>query len=381
MLSWKRMLYVLLIVTAVSCIFILYNINEERARHVQIMNVQEEAREFTEERQIEDSERPQVWLVGAGMGDGEDVWGIYGDILANARQIFQNLHYLVTEEARLNPEKLGREDLVVFCDASVGGCTDLVELEAFLSRGGRVVLAAGLPEGSEDSYLWPILGIREKSVRANYNRLRFEEALLPVQAEEMVYEGYNLSTWLAVNEEAKVYVRDADSDVPILYTKDYGEGRVCLINGTFLSDIRCAGLLTGAAGALQDDMIYPVMGTKTVFLDNFPMITFINDKLCMRMYGCSTESFVRDVVWPNLQGMSLRTQTPYTSSVLAAASSEDSFPEINDSLFTTIGKSALQFDGELIYAEKCEEDDDIVFNHDFIEEFRSVFTKFTLGIT
>lgn len=381
MLSWKRMLYVVLIVAMVSCIFIIYNVNEERARHVQIMNVQEEIREFVDVRQIEEDDRPRVWIVGKADGDevqGEARSDIQSDILANVRQIFRNLRYPVRVESSLDPEELGRGDLVVFCDDSVGSHVDLTKLEGFLSRGGKAVFAAGLPEGNEDAYLWPILGIREKSVRDNYNRLRFEGPLLPVQAEEMVYGGYNMSTWVAVGEEAEVYVRDADSGVPVLYTCDYGEGAVCLINGTFLADIRCAGLLTGAVSALQGDFLYPVLGTKTVFLDNFPMITFINDKVCMRMYGCSTESFVRDVVWPELQGMSLRTRTPYTSSVLAVASSEESFPEINDSLFTTIGKSALQFDGELVYAVNCKDMESIAFNHSFIEEFGQVFSNYEI---
>lgn len=375
MLSWKRMLYVVLIVAVVSCIFIIYNVNEERARHVRIMNVQEETREFTDARQMEDNDRPLVWIVGEETGKAEDM---QDNILANVRQIFQSLHYSVREETHLDTEELGQGDLVVFCDASIGRRMDLTKLEEFLSRGGKAILAAGLPEGNEDAYLWPVLGIREKSARVNYNRLRFEEPLLPVQAEEMVYGGYNMSTWLAVGDEAKVYVRDADSGVPVLYTCSYGEGAVCLINGTFLSDIRCAGLLTGSVGALQEDFLYPVMGTKTVFLDNFPMITFIDDKLCMRMYGCSTESFVRDVVWPDLQGMSLRTQTPYTSSVLAVASSEESFPEINDSLFAAIGKSALQFDGELVYAANCTDTENLAFNQDFIEEFASVFSNYEI---
>lgn len=372
MLSWKRMLYVVLIVTAVSCVFVLYNINEERARHVQIMNMQEEERDFTAVQPLNDIDRPQVRIVGKSREDA------YLAVRRNVGQIFENLHYVVMEESRLDLKKLRTDELVVFCDDSAGSCVDLPELGEFISGGGKVILAAGLPEGNEDSYLWPILGIREKSVRENYNRFSFEKALFPVQPKEMVYGEYNLSTWLAVNEDADVYIRDADSNVPVLYTCDYGKGSICLINGTLLSDMQCAGLLTGAVSTVQNDFIYPVLGTKTVFLDNFPMITFINDKLCMRMYGCSTESFVRDVVWPDLQGMSLRTRTPYTSSVLAVASSKESFPEINDSLFTTIGKSALQYDGELIYAVNCMDDESFCFNDDFIDEFRTVFTNYEI---
>lgn len=372
MLSWKRMLYVVLIVAAVSFIFMLYNINEERTRHIRITNIQEEKREFTGTQQLSGGEKPQVRLVGEGSGE------VCQDIRRNMEQLFANLHYTVIREEELRPEELEPGELVVFCDASVGRYTDLVQLGDFIERGGHVILAAGLPEGNEDSYLWPILGIREKSVRENYNRFCFEKELFPVQADEMAYEGYAQSTWLAVGENADVYIRDGDSGVPLLYTCEFGKGTVCLINGTFLSDMQSIGLLTGAIGAVEDDFIYPVLGTKTVFLDNFPMLTYINDRLCMQMYGCSTESFIRDVVWPDFQGMSLRTQTPYTSSVLAVSSSEKSFPEINDSLFSTIGKSALQFDGELIYAVNCGKEGEVCLNDPFIEEFRSVFTNYEI---
>lgn len=173
MLSWKRLLYVVLIVTVVSCVFMLYNMNEERARHVRIKNVPMEPGEYMGMKQLADGAGPQVWILG---DDGEET---YEKIYRNSRQIFGDLHYAVREASWLDPEKLEQDALVVFCDESVGSYTDLGKLGDFIARGGKVILAAGLPEGNEDAYLWPLLGIREKSVRENYSRLCFEEALLP----------------------------------------------------------------------------------------------------------------------------------------------------------------------------------------------------------
>lgn len=372
MLSIKRLVYVLLIVVVVSAVFMIYNVNEERAKRIRIQNHPAETREFTAVEPVDPAERPRVWVLG---GSDEEV---YKDIYANTLGLFRDLHFTVMAQGRLDVGKAAPGDLVVFCDDSIGDYTDLTELERFVDQGGRVILAAGLPEGNEDSYLWPLLAIREKSVRENYNRMSFEGPLLPLQQEEMFYDGYSLSTWISVGEEATVYVRDGEKGVPLIYTCPYGGGCVCLINGTFLADARCAGLLTGVVGAVWEDFIYPVLGVKAVFLDNFPMITFINDKLCMQMYGCSTEAFVRDVVWPNFQGISLRSQTPYTSSVLTAASSQKSFPAINDNLFTTIGKSALQYDGELVYAANCGKGSAVQYNQLFIDEFRAVFVNYDI---
>lgn len=372
MLSIKRLIYVMLIVVAVSAVFMIYNVNEERARRIRIQNPPAEVCEFLPERAVSPALRQRVWL----LGDGEEE--LYGEIYRNCLGLFQSLHLDVRTRERLDTAEADPSDLVVFCGESVGRYADLEELHRFLLRGGKVILAAGLPEGNEDAYLWPVLAIREKSVRENYRRFRFEKPLLPLQKEEMVYDGYSISTWLSVGEEAQVYIRDAEKGVPLLYVCPCGEGSVCLINGTFLSDARCAGLLTGAAGLLWEDFLYPVLGVKAVFLDNFPMITYIDDKLCMQMYGCSTEGFVRDVVWPAFQGITLRSRTPYTSSVLAAASSQKSFPAINDSLFTTIGKSALQYDGELVYAANCLKDGAVYYNQSFIDEFGAVFVNYEM---
>lgn len=372
MLSIKRLVYVMLIVVVVSAVFMIYNVNEERARRIRIQNHPVEECEFTAAEAVDQSERPHVWVLGDSSRE------IYGDIYENTLRLFQDLHFVVTARDRLDAGRADPADLIVFCDESIGDYTDLEELERFVGRGGKIILAAGLPEGNEDSYLWPMLAIREKSVRENYNQLRFEKPLFPTQQEEALYDGYSASSWISVGEEAQVYVRDGEKGVPLLYVRPYGDGGVCLINGTFLTDTRCAGLLTGAVGALWEDFIYPVLGVKAVFLDNFPMITFIDDKLCMQMYGRSTEGFVRDVVWPNFQGLTLRSQTPYTSSVLAAASSQKSFPAINDSLFTTIGKSALQYSGELVYAANCAKGTDVQYNRAFIDEFSAVFVNYDI---
>lgn len=267
---------------------------------------------------------------------------------------------------------------MIFCDASISRYADAAEIEEFIAGGGRVILAAGLGEMDEDLRLWPMFGIREKSAGEDCHELVFEKPLLPVQLEQTCYNGNSGSAKIEVSADAAVYIRDAGSGVPILYTYAWQEGGICLINGTFLTDVRCMGLLTGAISALLPDFIYPVLGVKAVFLDNFPMATPASDKLCRQVYGYSAEGFVRDVVWPAFQGASLRTNTPYTAGILAAASSDKSFEVLDDTLLTTIGKSVLQFDGELVYAVDCPEDGNVIFNEKLIDRFSEIFPSYTV---
>lgn len=376
MLSIKRLLYVLSIVLVVSALFLMYNINEERASHIGIRHSQEA---LAQPMASEGAINPQpLHFVVTGHSDKD----LYRDIYKNVVRLLSDWKVSYTEATRLDAQLLQDDPIVILCDDTAGDYADLLELGAFIEQGGRVLFAAGLPEAYTDSYLWPFLGIKEKSLRENYNDLEFTGDLFPLQLERMTYDGYSLSTWINVSEKACVYIRDAEKQTPVLYTFDYGAGQTCLINGTFLSDTNCCGLLSSAIGLLAGDLVYPVLGIKAVFLDNFPMVTSVNDQLCMRLYGCSTESFVRDVVWAQFQGLSLRNDLRYTSSILAVASGEGGFPPIDDNLFNTIGKSALQYEGELVYAADCRDGESLLYNDNLLARFRETFTQYDInGLT
>lgn len=372
MLSFKRFLYIVLAVAALGAIFLIYSIIDSRPASVQVQSGLAPEREFIETRQIDEGEKNRVWLLGDS-GDGRS-----GKIYGNIRQLCEDLHLTVAGEGYLDAGEVKERDLLIFCDDTISPYADPAELEDFINGGGRVILAAGLGADSGDSPLWPVLGIQEVSPGGDCHDLIFEKPFLPLQPEQAYYGGNSGSARIELDDDASVYIRDEGNGIPILYTYVRQKGSVCLINGSFLADIRCAGLLTGAVGAVIPDFLYPVLGVKAVFLDNFLMATSADDELCRQVYGYSAEGFVRDVVWPTFQGISLRTDTPYTASILAAASSGERFRQTGGSLFTDIGRSVLQFGGELVYAADCPEDGKVIFNEELIGRFPEIFPGYTV---
>ena len=373
MLPTKRLIYVIVIVLIISTIFMLYNINEARSVHIAIERIQDESLAFMPEGEW--SNQQQLRFVVCGDPDKE----IYGDIYRNVIRIMQNLKLSYQAADTVDCTSLPENTMIIFCDDTASNYTDVVQLGDFIENGGKVIMAAGLPEGYTDSYLMPFWGIVEKSVRENYNSLEFVDELLPVQNGAVTFGGYSLSTWIRVRDNVRVYVQDEGKKVPLVYTYSYGDGESCVINGTYLSSLNIAGLLTGAIGALEDTFVYPVLGVKAVFLDNFPMVTVLNDKLCMKLYGCSTDAFVRDTVWPQFRGMALRQNIAYTSSILAEGSEEVGFVSLSDSLFTVIGKSALQHEGELVYAARCSDESTLRFNEELLNSFADVFSNYDVN--
>lgn len=364
MLSFKRFLYIILIVAALGGVFLVYSMLGGRSA-----NTPAPEREFMGTGPVEEGQKPRVWILGDPKG------GYCGEVYDNVRQFCRDIRLTEAGEGRLDMDKVKARDLLIFCDASVSRYADPEELEGFLAGGGRAILAAGLEDG--ESRLWQALGIRDMSPGSDAHGLVFEKALLPLQPEKACYDGGSGSARMKLSDSASVYIRD-EGGTPILYTYDWREGSICLINGSFLSDARCMGLLSGAMGALLPDFIYPVLGVKAVFLDHFPMAAPGSDELCRKAYGYTAEGFIQDVVWPVFQGMSVRTGTPYTASVLAAAPAGESFGNVSDALFASVGGSVLRFGGELAYGAACPQGGDAVFNQDLFRQFSQTFPDYSV---
>lgn len=314
MLSVRRLFYVILMVLGICGMFLLSNINE---KDTAIWSVKQEVRRDVEKKQkilkgenrdnLEKTEEVQFYILG------DEKKEFYGDIYRNVCGLMEDLKVSWKKRSCIGDEELRDHKAVfIFCDDTLHSYVDLRRLANFIEAGGKVILAAGLAEGYEDSYLQPVLGIVEKTIKESYPKLRFQKGFFPVQEEEMTYDGYHASTWIAIRKEANVYVEDAEGKVPIVYSYAYGNGVTLLINSTILQDQRMMGFLAAGIGCLVKTFVYPVVGVESIALEHFPEVTSIDDKFCMKLYGRNTEAFVRDVVNPVLQGMAVRQQLPYS---------------------------------------------------------------------
>lgn len=372
MLSLRRLGYVLLIVLGICSIFVLYNINEKNSKSIAVSNQIITEQELLVSPGISgDQNGTHFYVVG------NDEKEVYRDIYKNVCRLMEDLKVSWSIAETIEEEDLQDSNAIfIFCDDVVSSYIDLPLMAEFVQDGGKMVLAAGIAEGYQDIYLQPMLGIVEKTIKGEYDQFRVAKDFFPLQDDVMTYDGFNASTWMDVKTEAEIFVEDNEKEIPIVYTYPYGAGETLVINATFLNDSRCVGVLTAGLGELLDEFIYPVLGAECVFLDNFPMVTYVNDSVCMKLYGRTTEAFVRDIVWPVFQGIAVRNELKYTSSVLSVAEKPDVFPAISESLFNTLGKSALQYNGEMVYAADCPDAEELYLNNDFIQKFDETFKNY-----
>ena len=368
MLSLKRLLAILMVTLLLGVVYFSYTLNESRVRQVELKNNIPAEEVFLKNESWDVTEQIKYLLVGEK-----------STVRDNAETLLatQKLPYKVRE--KLEQKDLKKGNILIFCTDTLEDCVDVKLLEAYLTRGGKMILASGIAEGYADSYLLPVLGIVEKSTRENYNTFSVSHGFLPFSEKKMTYSGYCMSTWISLREDADIYMADIESQVPIVYSYPHGMGKSVVINASFLEDMSCMGILSGAIGIATEEYIYPVMGTECVFLDHFPIVTYINDGVSTKLYGRTTESFVRDELWPVFQRIAMQNQIRYTSSVLVAAPEGIYFPETNRGLLYTMGKSAMQFEGEVILAADLPESTTYDYNTAFFQGFRETFTNYRIN--
>ncbi len=262
------------------------------------------------------------------------------DTLTNMKLSFKSLKTLSQSDLDLKPT-------VIFSIAKVSSCADMGLIGNFVNSGGKVLFAAGIPEGYYDSYLNPVWGIIEKGNRVRVNDFIISDDFLPYSGVGVDFRGSNASTILKIGTNAKIYVK-SNENLPIIYSNDFNGNKTVIINGTFLQEKFASGLFTASLGVLKGEILYPIIGTETIFLDAFPPIANVDDIRSTALYGRSSEAFLRDILWPQLLANQSQHGLKYTASILSILPESYDANLINKRLFTYVFREIISRKGEMI---------------------------------
>ena len=367
MLSIRRLLWIVALTVCISLFFLLINFRDEVREEIKVEN-EKYVMDPLMENDIEAGSFPYQFVLVADQ-EQNMVYENISDILDGWK-----MPYEVMDEVR----EYDKNKIYVFCMDEIMEHTELPSVVDYVESGGMVVFANGISEGNLETYITPLFGISYKSNKISVNRFRFAEDFLPFQEEVMTYDGYNASTWIELREKATVYVEDEEKGTPVVYSYPYGKGRSLVINGTLMEDKQCSGMFAGLLSNEMKGFAYPILNTETVFLDNFPVVTYIDDEACLKYFGRKTDDFVQNVVWPVFQKAALGNEIKYTASVLTAGTGDIYFPQLEDALFYNMGKSALLYDGELTEAIDFSNPGQFVENNLFREKFHEFFPNYQL---
>lgn len=246
--------------------------------------------------------------------------------------------------------------VVTFQDWGVFG-DKLIPVFAWVKNGGKL-LAALTPE--IDAYFNAIFakfGIEIADEYPPVYGVRFLNGCMIGAGDDDVFwydrdmdEGIVSSLMVQLKKECNVYVTSQDGAVPIIWTNDYGKGRVAMINQA-VTEKHVRGFLSLGYSALYDVFVYPVINASAFYLDDFPSpVPGGNSEYIKRDYGVDVASFYTNIWWPKMMELEQKYGIVHTGLIIENYSDEVEAPfEGNEaaSRFLKFGNMLLNNGGEL----------------------------------
>jgi hypothetical protein len=147
-------------------------------------------------------------------------------------------------------------------------------------------------------------------------------------------------TYMAAELSADDYEGIENEDQPsLVWRKRWKDAYVFCINGDFLSDVSGIGILSAIAYDAKDYDISPAIDAQAYVVANFPYLSSETDTQIQKFYSRTTDSFTRNVVWPDLTNLSTKLSVKFTFMIA---------PQLNYSDRTYVSISDLDYFFRLI---------------------------------
>ena len=227
----------------------------------------------------------------------------------------------------------------------------LLDLNRWVQGGGNAMLALPLENSPYLNVASPWLGILQRGSFITVTTMKLTEGFMVGGEREIRFmDAYDSALGLALDEQAVVYAKTADTNLPLIWTIDQGEGRYVVCNiGYFEKATR--GFYSSAITLMDDYTAYPVINSATWYLDDFPApVPAGSNEYISRDYNCSTVHFFRNYWWQDLMALASKYGIRYTGLVIETYedNTDGSFKEPTDtSSFQYFGNMILHLNGEI----------------------------------
>lgn len=234
---------------------------------------------------------------------------------------------------------------------------NLMPVFAWVKDGGRL-LAAVTPEA--DAYFNAVsakFGIETADEYPPLYGVKFLNGCMIGADDDDIFwydremlEGIVSSLQVQLKKECNVYVTSEDGSVPIVWSNDYGAGRVAMINQA-VTQKHIRGFVSLAYSILYDAYVYPVINASAFYLDDFPSpVPGGNSEYIKRDYGVDVASFYTNVWWPKMMELEEKYGILHTGLIIENYSDEVTAPfegNKETSRFLKFGNMLLNNGGEL----------------------------------
>lgn len=340
MFSRKRLAYIMIITMIFGGLFFLFNLDHAFLR----------SQTVNEADKLVPSKKFSATLTGSADAGylviGDPITKGERQIKANTIKALSQIKAQITIVNQVTEADLQDKVILVFVVSDISQAGDLENIAKYIKAGGQAIFAAGIPSDSDWRYLDPVWGILERGSFTSVSDITFNQGYFPYDEITVAkgYSTYSMTLRLAANCEILIH---GDNELPLVWTHPYDLGRITMINGTFMESKLSLGILIASINNTKQQSLYPILATKTVFLDAIPPLFDENDEHSFEYYGRSAESFIRDKLWAVLLQKASVLDLRLSSSFMAIDKQSFDTQNANQQTFSYITQEIIKNNGEI----------------------------------
>lgn len=320
---------------------------EARTAQLSLLPPQEEA--FAPP--LENPEEAAQWLVvyDSSFQNEASYVDTLEDVLVAMRQ-----PYLPVDLSTATLPQLAQADSLLYCSQDL---TPLLphaqDVERWVEEGGHFALLLTPYTNNAFRLMYRLLGIEEYAFEyIQFSDCTFVTDVLPM-LEGFAYSGdgelENFALPVHLEENCTVHLLTADA--PLLWERPLGLGRVVVVNHTMASGKDSRGLVLASLLALEDTLVYPILNSAMVFIDDFPAPQPEGyDERLLQDFGYDTKSFFRHRWWPDMKRLCYDYGVRYSGVLIESYNDQVSppfEPEEEASLLRFYASELLRAGGEV----------------------------------
>ncbi|PAB57750.1 DUF2194 domain-containing protein [Anaeromicrobium sediminis] len=209
-------------------------------------------------------------------------------------------------------------DTIIIALEYIDNIKNLENIMNFAQGGGTLIFMERPLDGENFNKIHESLGIVDHKGLLDIRGIKLKENILigvkEFQSNEEFIE--NSSMDVILNDKSRVYATSYD-DIPLLWSNNYGHGKIIVFNGTITNEKLNTGLMAGIISLSREDFIYPIINCKLVHIDDFPapVPEGINDKI-YKEYARTIPQFYREIWWGDMLKFSKKYNIKYTSYII-----------------------------------------------------------------
>jgi hypothetical protein len=282
--------------------------------------------------------------------------------LDNISDLLNNLH--IQFESRQVLEKSDNYkgfDVVILLDSVFDKIVDWPKIQSFVEAGGKLIyLCNGTANGSnlieKASELFGISWIGKNdetdAINLQTELISGITGKLSLAEDKTSAKHFFKEIELNLVDSCIIHMTDENGN-PMIWEHNVGNGKILVLTLGHYEAKFMRGILTGAISVVSDLLIYPIIDSTVIFIDDFPADYHSTYDVIASNYGRNFQRYVLEIWWPDMKSLMEKYHLKYTAAFIETYNNQVSGPfEDNTGITDTMQQivmDVLNYQGEIAF--------------------------------